>query len=156
VDINLTLIGQSIAMIVFVWFCMKMIWPPILAALEERQQQIAEGLAAADRGQESLARAAVEADAIVAEARTQATGILDQAHARASEIVADGKADGVKEHDRQLSAAKAEIEQEANRAREELRGQVSAIAIASAEKILNREIDSKAHDDILGKLAGEL
>ena len=155
-DINLTLIGQSIAMIVFVWFCMKMIWPPILAALEERQQQIAEGLAAADRGQESLARAAVEADAIVAEARTQATGILDQAHARASEIVADGKADGVKEHDRQLSAAKAEIEQEANRAREELRGQVSAIAIASAEKILNREIDSKAHDDILGKLAGEL
>ncbi len=155
-DINMTLIGQSIAMIVFVWFCMKFIWPPILAALEERQKQIEEGLAAADKGQESLVKAGAEADEIVAEARTQATGILDQAHARANEIVADGKEDGVKERDRQLAAAKAEIEQEANRAREELRGQVSAIAIASAEKILNREIDGKAHDDILGKLAQEL
>ncbi len=155
-DINLTLIGQSIAMVLFVWFCMKLIWPPILAALEERQKQIEEGLAAADKGQESLVKAAAEADDIVAEARKQATSILDQAHSRANEIVADGKADGVKERERQLSAAKAEIEQEANRAREELRGQVSAIAIASAEKILNREIDGKAHDDILGKLAQEL
>ena len=155
-DINMTLIGQSIAMIVFVWFCMKFIWPPLMAALEERQQQIEEGLAAADKGKESLVKAAAEADEIVADARTQATGILDQAHARANEIVADGKSDGVKERERQLNAAKAEIEQEANRAREELRGQVSAIAIASAEKILQREIDSKAHDDILGKLAQEL
>jgi len=152
----MTLIGQTIAMIVFVWFCMKFIWPPILAALEERQQQIEEGLAAADKGQEALVKAGAEADEIVAEARKQATGILDQAHSRANEIVADGKEDGVKERDRQLTAARAEIEQEANRAREELRGQVSAIAIASAEKILNREIDSKAHDDILGKLAQEL
>jgi F-type H+-transporting ATPase subunit b len=156
VDINMTLIGQTIAMIVFVWFCMKFIWPPILEALEERQQKIEDGLAAADKGQESLVRAAAEADEVVADARKQATGILDQAHARANEIVADGKSDGVKERDRQLVAAKAEIEQEANRAREELRGQVSAIAIASAEKILNREIDGKAHDDILGKLAQEL
>ncbi len=155
-DINLTLIGQSIAMIVFVWLCMKFIWPPLLAALEDRQRQIEEGLAAADKGQKSLVKAAAEADEVVAEARKQATGILDQAHARAGEIVADGKADGVKEHDRQLSAAKAEIEQETNRAREELRGQVSAIAIASAEKILKREIDGKVHDDILGKLAQEL
>ena len=155
-DINMTLLGQTIAMIVFVWFCMKFIWPPILNALEERQQQIEEGLAAADKGKESLVKAAAEADEIVAEARTQATGILDQAHARANEIVADGKSDGVKERDRQLAAAKAEIEQESNRAREELRGQVSAIAIASAEKILNREIDGRAHDDILGKLAQEL
>jgi F-type H+-transporting ATPase subunit b len=152
----MTLIGQTIAMIVFVWFCMKFIWPPILTALEERQQQIEEGLAAADKGKESLVKAAAEADEIVDEARKQATGILDQAHARANEIVADGKSDGVKERERQLGAAKAEIEQEANRARDELRGQVSAIAIASAEKILNREIDGKAHDDILGKLAQEL
>ena len=156
-DINLgTLLGQTIAMIVFVWFCMKYIWPPILNAIEERQKEIEEGLAAADKGQEALVKAAAEADDIVAEARKQATGILDQAHARANEIVADGKADGAKERERQLAAAKAEIEQEANRAREELRGQVSAIAIASAEKILNREIDDKAHDDILGKLAQEL
>jgi len=156
VDINMTLIGQTIAMIVFVWFCMKFIWPPILNAIEERQKQIEEGLAAADLSQEKLAEAATEAEGIVAEARQQATGILDQAHARANEIVADGKDAGVKERERQLAAAKAEIEQEANKAREELRGQVSAIAIASAEKILNREIDSKSHEDILGKLAQEL
>jgi F-type H+-transporting ATPase subunit b len=156
VDINLTLIGQTIAMIVFVWFCMKFIWPPILNALEERQATIEEGLAAADQGQEKLLKAEAKADEIVSDARKQATGILDQAHARANEIVADGKADGVKERERQLTAAKAEIEQEANRAREELRGQVSAIAIASAEKILNREIDGKTHKDILGKLAQEL
>jgi F-type H+-transporting ATPase subunit b len=147
VDINMTLIGQTIAMIVFVWFCMKFIWPPLLEAIE---------LAAADKGQESLEKAKVEAESIVDEARKQATSILDQANARANEIVADGKADGVKERDRQLAAAKAEIEQEANRAREELRGQVSAIAVASAEKILEREIDGKQHEDILGKLAAEL
>jgi len=156
VDINLTLIGQTIAMIVFVWFCMKFIWPPILNAIEERQQQIADGLAAAEQGQDKLVRAQAEADEIVADARKQATAILDQAHARANEIVAEGKANGVKERDRQLTAAKADIEQEANKAREELRGQVSAIAIASAEKILQREIDATAHKDILGKLAREL
>jgi F-type H+-transporting ATPase subunit b len=152
----MTLLGQTIAMIVFVWFCMKFIWPPLLAAIEERQEKIAEGLAASDKGQESLEKAKVEAASIVDDARKQATGILDQANSRANEIIADGKADGVKERERQLAAAKTEIEQEANRAREELRGQVSAIAIASAEKILNREIDAKQHDDILGKLAAEL
>ena len=155
-DINATLIGQTIAMIVFVWFCMKFIWPPILNALEERQKAIEEGLAAADKSQEALVAAEAKADEIISEARQQATGILDQAHARANEIVADGKDAGVKERERQLAAAKAEIEQEANKAREELRGQVSAIAIASAEKILNREIDGKTHEDILGKLAQEL
>ena len=155
-DINLTLIGQTIAMIVFVWFCMKFIWPPILNALEERQRQIEQGLAAADRSQEALEAAEAKAHEIIAEARQQATGILDQAHARANEIIAEGKDAGVKERDRQLAAAKAEIEQETNKAREELRGQVSAIAIASAEKILKREIDGKTHEDILGKLAQEL
>ncbi len=155
-DINATLIGQTIAMIVFVWFCMKYIWPPLLGAIEERQEKIAEGLAAADKGQQKLEQATAEADTIIAEARKQATGILDQAHARANEIVAEGKADGAKERERQLVAAKVEIEQEANRAREDLRGQVSAIAIASAEKILNREIDERQHEDILAKLAEEL
>ena len=155
-DINMTLIGQTIAMIVFVWFCMKFIWPPLLEAIEDRQQTIADGLAAADKGQESLEKATAEAGGIVAEARKQATGILDQAHARANEIVADGKADGTKERERQLTAAKAEIEAETNRAREELRGQVSAVALSGAEKILKREIDADEHDDILGKLAQEL
>jgi len=152
----MTLLGQSIAMIVFVWFCMKFIWPPIMNAIEERQTQIADGLAAAERGQQSLDKAKVEADEIVDNARKQATTVLDQAHARANEIVAEGKADGTKERERQVAAAVAEVEQEANRAREELRGQVSAIAVASAEKILRREIDKKSHEDILSKLAAEL
>lgn len=155
-DINMTLIGQTIAMIVFVWFCMKFIWPPLLAALEERQQLIEEGLSAADKGKESLVKATAEADDIINEARKQATSILDSANQRANEIISDGKLDGIKEKERQLDVAKAEIEQEANRVREELKSQVSIIAISSAEKILNREIDGKAHDDILGKLAQEL
>lgn len=155
-DINMTLIGQTIAMGVFVWFCMKFIWPPIMQAIEERQTQIADGLAAAERGQHSLEKAEAKAEEIIQEARQQASGILDQAHARANEIVAEGKADGVKERERQLAAARAEVEQETNRAREELRGQVSAIAIASAEKILRREIDAKAHEEILNKLSAEL
>ena len=124
---------------------MQFIWPPIMTSIEERQKEIADGLAAAERGQQSLDKAKTEADDIVAEARKQATTIIDQAQARANEIVADGKDAGVKER-----------EQEANRAREELRGQVSAIAVASAEKILRREIDPQAHEDILSKLASEL
>ena len=155
-DFNLTFWGQTIAMLVFVGFCMKFIWPPIMAAIEERQTQIADGLAAAERGQQNLEKAQAEAGDIIDEARKQATTILDQAHARANEIVAEGKADGTKERERQVAAATAEVEQETNRAREELRGQVSAIAVASAEKILQREIDSKAHEDILSKLAAEL
>ena len=155
-DINLTLIGQSFAMLVFVWFCMKFIWPPLLGAIEERQQKIADGLAAADKGEQRLEEARAQAGEIVGDARKQATGILDQAHARANEIIAEGKSDGVKERERQLAAAKAEIEQETHRAREELRGQVSAIAVASAEKILKREIDDKQHEDILSTLASEL
>ncbi len=155
-DINMTLIGQTIAMIVFVWFCMKFIWPPIMQAIEERQAEIADGLAAAEKGQQSLNDAKSEADGIVDDARKQAASILDQANARANEIVAEGKSDGVKERERQLTVAKAEVEQETNRAREELRGQVSAIAVASAEKILQREIDSKTHEDILGTLAQQL
>ena len=155
-DINMTLLGQTIAMIVFVWFCMKFIWPPIITAIEERQKEIADGLAAAERGQQSLDKPKAESDEIVDVARKQATQILDQAHARANEIVAEGKADGIKERERQLAAATAEVEQETNRAREELRGQVSAIAVASAEKILRREIDAEAHEEILSKLAAEL
>ena len=155
-DINLTLIGQSIAMLVFVWFCMKYIWPPLMAALEERQTEIADGLAAAERGRQSLDKAKADADEVIDDSRKQAIKILDQAHARANEIVAEGKAAGAKERERQLAAATAEVEQETNRARQELRGQVSAIAVASAEKILRREIDAKAHEDILSKLAAEL
>ena len=155
-DINMTLIGQTIAMVVFVWFCMKFIWPPIMTAIEERQTEIADGLAAAGKGQQYLDKATAEGADVVEDARKQATTIIDQAHARANEIVAEGKAEGVRERERQLAAATAEVEQETNRTREELRGQVSAIAVMSAEKILQREIDPKAHEDILSKLAAEL
>jgi len=155
-DINLTLIGQSISMLLFVWFCMKFIWPPLMQAIEQRQTQIADGLAAGEQGQQKLDKANVESKEILDEARKQATGILGQANARANEIVSDGKQNGQQERERQLSLAKNDIEQESNRARDELRDQVAQIAVATAEKILKREIDAKAHEDILNKLAKEL
>ena len=155
-DFNATLIGQSIAMIVFVWFCMKFVWPLIMGAIERRQTEIADGLAAAEQGKNSLATAKVEIDKIIAAARDQARGIVEQANTRASGIVEQAKADGEAARKSQLDAARAEIEVEINRAREELRGQVARIAVAGAERVLGREIDANAHRDLLGKLAAEL
>jgi F-type H+-transporting ATPase subunit b len=156
VDFNLTLIGQSLAMLLFVWFCMKYVWPLIMGAIEQRQTEIANGLAAAEQGQSSLTNAKVEADKILAAARDQARGIVDQASSRATGIVEQGKADGEAARKNQLEAARTEIEVEINRAREELRGQVAKIAVAGAAKVLGREIDANAHRDLLGKLASEL
>jgi len=156
VDINLTLPGQIIAMAVFVWFCMKFVWPMILGTIEQRQTEIANGLAAAEKGQSSLATAKVEVDKIVAAARDQARGIIDQANTRAAGIVEQGKADGEAARKAQVEAGRAEIGVEINRAREELRGQVAKIAVAGAEKVLGREIDANAHRDLLGKLAAEI
>lgn len=155
-DFNLTLIGQTIAMIVFVWFCMKYIWPPIVGAIEARQTEIAEGLAAAERGRGDLTQARAEADKIIAAARDNARGIVDQAQSRANAIVEQAKSDGDAERRRQLEAARAEIDVEKNRAKEELRAQVAQIAVAGASKVLGREIDENAHRDLLGKLASEL
>lgn len=155
-DFNLTLIGQTLAMIVFVWFCMKFVWPIITNAIDQRQTQIADGLAAAEKGQNSLTTAKVEIDKILAAARDQARAIVDQANTRATGIVEQGKADGEAARKSQLEAARAEIGVELNRAREELRGQVARIAVAGAEKVLGREIDANAHRDLLGKLAAEL
>jgi F-type H+-transporting ATPase subunit b len=156
VDFNLTLIGQSAAMLLFVWFCMKYIWPVIMGAIEQRQTEIANGLAAGEQGQSSLANAKTEADKILAAAREQARGIVDQASTRASGIVEQGKADGEAARKSQLEAARAEIDVATNRAREELRGQVAKIAVAGAAKVLGREIDANAHRDLLGKLAAEI
>jgi F-type H+-transporting ATPase subunit b len=156
VDINLTLIGQNVAMAVFVWFCMKFVWPMLLGTIEQRQTEIANGLAAAEKGQSSLATAKVEVDKIIAAARDQARGIIDQANTRAVGIVEQGKADGEAARKAQVEAGRAEIGVELNRAREELRGQVAKIAVAGAEKVLGREIDANAHRDLLGKLAAEL
>jgi F-type H+-transporting ATPase subunit b len=156
VDFNLTLIGQSLAMLLFVWFCMKYVWPFVMGAIEQRQTEIANGLAAAEKGQSSLATAKVEVDKIIAAARDQARGIVDQANQRATGIVEQAKNDGEAARRAQLEAARAEIDVELNRAREELRGQVARIAVAGAEKVLGREIDANAHRDLLGKLAAEL
>lgn len=155
-DINATIIGQTIAMIVFVWFCMKFVWPLIIDIIEERQTQIADGLAAADKGSRALEEAEAEKAVILDEARGQAREIIDQANNRGGSIVDEARTEAGSEKDRILASAQAEVEQEANRAREELRGQVSTIAVAGAEKILQREIDANTHKDLLEKLAAEI
>jgi F-type H+-transporting ATPase subunit b len=156
VDINATIIGQTIAMIVFVWFCMKFVWPLIIDMIEERQTDIADGLAAADKGNRALEEAEVEKAVILDEARGQARGIIDQANTRGSGIVDEARTEAGAEKDRIMASAQDEVEQEVNRAREELRGQVGAIAVAGAEKILQREIDGASHRDLLDKLAAEI
>jgi F-type H+-transporting ATPase subunit b len=156
VAINLTLLGETIAMIFFVWFTMKYIWPYIINAIEARQVAIADGLAAAERGRTSLTEARTEADKIIAAAREQARGIIDQANARASDIVEEARSEGQTERSRQLDSARTEIDVEINRAREELRSQVARIAMAGAERVLGREIDAARHRDLLEGLAAEL
>ncbi len=155
-DINLTLIGQAIAFIVFVYFCMKFIWPPIIQALEERQQGVADGIAAADKAHTELAAATEKSAAIIAEARERALEIVEQASQRANQVMADAKSDAMTEGKRLVEAARSEIEQESNRAKDTLRGEVASIAIAGASKLLNREVDQKTHADLLDKLVAEL
>lgn len=155
-DINLTLIGQAIAMAVFVWFCMKYVWPPLVGVIEERRSQIADGLAAADKGARSFEDAQVKITAMVEEARGQARSILDQAQTRANGIVDEARTGATQERERILQSAQAEIDQQINRARDELRAQVAAITVAGAEKILAREIDPRAHQDLLDKLAAQI
>jgi F-type H+-transporting ATPase subunit b len=156
VDFNLTLLGQTLAMMIFVWFCMKYIWPVITQAIEARQTEIADGLAAAARGRREMSEAKEEADKLIAAARSQAREIVEQANSRANALISEGRASGETERKRQLEAAQAEIEVATSRARDELRSQVAAIAIAGAEKVLAREIDAAAHQDLLDRLAREL
>ncbi|MCH8220879.1 MAG: F0F1 ATP synthase subunit B [Proteobacteria bacterium] len=155
-DINLTLIGQAIAFVVFVYFCMKFIWPPIIQALEERQQGVADGIAAADKAHTELAAATEKSAAIIAEARERALEIVEQASQRANQVMADAKSDAMTEGKRLVEAARSEIERESNRAKDTLRGEVASIAIAGASKLLNREVDQKTHADLLDKLVAEL
>jgi F-type H+-transporting ATPase subunit b len=155
-NFNATLIGQSVTFIFFVWFCMKFVWPPIMSALETRKKQIADGLAAADRGKHELELAARKAGDNMRDAKAQAAEVLAQAEKRAAQIVEEAKMAAKEEGDRQLAAAQANIEQEANRARESLREQVAALAVAGAEKILRREVNAQTHADLLGQLKAEL
>ncbi len=154
--INLTLIGQMIAFVGFVVFCMKYVWPPILAAMQAREEKIAEGLAAADRASQDLELAQEKAVQRLHEAKEEASGIIDSANRRASQIVEEAKGAAITEAERVKAAAQAEIEQETNRAREQLRSQVAALSIAGAEKVLGAEVDAAAHAELVEKLAAEL
>jgi len=155
-NINATLIGQGIAFFLFVLFCMKFVWPPILQALEARKKKIADGLAAAEHGQHEQALAEERAKELLREAKEQAGEIITRADKRATEIVDESKGDARAEGERLLTAARAEIDQELNRVKEELRGQVVAIALAGAGKVLEREVDEATHAELMNKLAAEI
>ena len=155
-NINATLLGQMIAFLLFVWFTKKFVWPPIMQAMQERSKRIADGLAAADQGKKELVDAEGRAKEIVSEARQNAVGIVDQAQLRAGESIKAAKSIGTREGERMIQAARDEIEQVSNRARDELRKEVAAIALAGAGKLLDREIDAKTHKQLLDKLAAEI
>lgn len=155
-NLNMTFFGQMLSFAILVWFTMKFIWPPLNAAIEERQKKIAEGLAAAERSQKDLAQAQQSVDAAMRDARGKANEIIEQAHQRANQIIDQAKTDAVVEATRQKALADAEILASANRAREDLRKQVSTLAVAGAEKLLKREIDANAHKVLLDDLAAQL
>ena len=155
-NFNLTLIGQMVAFVCFVVFCMKYVWPPIIAAMREREAKIADGLAAADRASHDLELAQEKAVERLKEAKEEAAGIVDAANKRGAQLVDEAKQSALVEADRVKVAAQAEIEQEANRAKEHLRGQVAALSLAGAEKVLGAAIDQQAHAELVDKLAAEL
>ncbi|MBL6894799.1 MAG: F0F1 ATP synthase subunit B [Porticoccaceae bacterium] len=155
-NINLTLFGQMVTFAIFVWFCMKFVWPVIFLAMEERQQKISEGLDAADRAVRDLEAAKSKATDQMKEAKKEAASIVDQANKRASQIVDEAKQQAVAEGDRLKVAAEAEIEQEVNRAKEELRASVAGLALAGAEKVLEASIDDKANRALVDDLASQL
>ncbi len=155
-NINLTLFLQMITFGVFVWFCMKFVWPPIVAALAERKTKIAEGLAAAERGHKEQELGANRATEMMKEAKARAAEIVNQAQKRAAEIVDEAKQGGRDEGARLVNAAQAEIDREINRAREELREKVAVLAVSAAQKILQREIDPAVHGTIVDSFAKQI
>ena len=155
-NFNLTLFGQSFTFLLFVWFCYQFIWPPLIKALDERKQKIADGLAAAERGEKAQEVGEQAAEVLVKEAKDQARTIISQAEQRNTEIVDQAKDEAKVEADRILVAAKAEVAQEANRAREELRNKVIDLALAGASKILEREVKIEDHNASLEKLSAQL
>lgn len=155
-NINATLLGQAITFAILIWFTMKFVWPPLMAAMAERAKTIADGLAAAERGKHDLELAEKRATEILRIGKEKASEIIAASEKRASEIIDEAKNQARNEGDRILVAAKADIDQEVFRAKEQLRTQVSAVALAAAGKILGREIDSKAHNELLDKLVAEI
>ena len=155
-SINVTLFAQMLVFGLLVWFTMTFVWPLSREAMEEREQKITDGLAAAEKGQSDLQQAGVETEKIIGDARDQARDILSKANSRANDIVEEARSEGEVEKRKRLESAESEIEVEVNRARDELRQQVAVIAIAGAEKVLSREIDEAAHRELLDRLAAEL
>lgn len=155
-NITATLIIQMITFALFVWFTMRFVWKPLTGIMEERNKRIADGLAAAERGQHEQELAEQRAKETLHEAKDRASEIVNQAQKRANEMVEEAKTEARTEGDRLLAAAKAEIEQEVNRAREELRAQVAVLAVQGAERVLKREVDAKAHNQMLDELTSQI
>lgn len=155
-NINATLIGQTITFFVFVWFCWKYVWPALIGVMAEREKKIAEGLQAAERADKDLELAQHKAAEQLKEAKAQASSIIEQANKRASQIVEEAKEQALAEGNRLKAAAQAEIEQEANRAKEALREQVASLALAGASKVLGASVDETKHAELLNQLAAEL
>jgi F-type H+-transporting ATPase subunit b len=153
---NLTLIAQAVAFALFIWFTVKFVWPPLLRAIESRQKTIADGLAAAEEGKRSLELSNKRADEEIKKARDRAAEVLTQAEKRAAQMIDEAKNAAKEEGNREKAAAKAEIEQQVTRAREQLRDHVASLAVAGAEKILRREVDAKAHADLLDSIKKQL
>lgn len=155
-NINATLLGELIAFIFFVWFCMKFVWPPLMNAIEERQKKIADGLADAGRAAKDLELAQIKATEQLKEAKVTANEIIEQANKRKAQIVEEAKVEAQTERAKIIAQGQAEIENERNRVKDDLRKQVALLAIAGAEKILERTIDPEAHSDIVNKLVAEI
>jgi F-type H+-transporting ATPase subunit b len=156
VNLNATILGQAIAFVLFVLFCMKYVWPPIMAAIEKRQKEISEGLSSAERAKKELDLAQADATDQLKKAKAEAQVIIDQANKRKAQIVDEAKTEAEQERNKIVAQAKAEIDAERQRAREELRKQVGILAIAGAEKIIERSVDEAANSDIVDKLVAEL
>ncbi|AVF36486.1 MULTISPECIES: F0F1 ATP synthase subunit B [Rahnella] len=155
-NLNATILGQAIAFVLFVVFCMKYVWPPIMAAIEKRQKEISEGLSSAERAKKELDLAQADATDQLKKAKAEAQVIIDQANKRKAQIVDEAKTEAEQERNKIVAQAKAEIDAERQRAREELRKQVGILAIAGAEKIIERSVDEAANSDIVDKLVAEL
>ncbi|TEU26907.1 F0F1 ATP synthase subunit B [Alkanindiges illinoisensis] len=155
-NINLTLIGQAIAFAMFVAFCMKFVWPPLIAAISDRQRKIADGLNAAERAKADLANAQAQVKQELDAAKAQAAQLIEQANRRAAQLVEEARTQAAAEGERIRQQSREAVDQEINQAREQLRGQVAALAVAGAEKILKAQVDEQAHAAMLNQLAAEL
>jgi F-type H+-transporting ATPase subunit b len=155
-NITLTLIAQAVAFALFIWFTVKFIWPPLMRAIEQRQKQIADGLAAGERGKQELEAAGKRAHEELAKARDRVGEMIGSAERRDAQMLDEAKAAARAETDRILAAAKADIDQQVARAKEMLREQVASLAVAGAEKILRREVDAKTHSELLSQLKKEI